>query len=414
MESDGTPWRPLVHVLDICQGGRLRARGAARARPRPDPQRRATRAPTTRSARSPRSSAASSRAARSPSADAGADARSYRVSFDKIHEPAPSSLASGTRSAGRQATARCLRPRRSDERRLSVAAVHAAQADRALLARARSTTRSSGDRWASTGSSHPPLDRPAPRPSRRRRSRPGARAVARRPRAARPRGARAPRRRPARPRAAARPPRRSSSRTTSSLLERPGKPPAAEVPAVELLQEAGRLAFAQLADGLADEEDQLGGDLLAGRLGARPRRGSRAAPTGCPGRRGRSSPRRRPCRRAPVCAFARLVTSPQAITGTSTSSTSSAVSRWSAVPVYICFAERGCSVRVAAPASTSFGPTSRQVREPSCKPAAHLHRDGHVDRARRRPRRSAARARGRRAASRRRRSSSPSAPGSRS
>ena len=42
-----------------------------------------------------------------------------------------------------------------------------------------------------------------------------------------------------------------------------------------------------------------------------------------------------------VCARARDVTSPDAITGTSTSETSSAVSEWSAVPVYICFAERG-------------------------------------------------------------------------
>src|SRR5205085_9738301 len=68
------------------------------------------------------------------------------------------------------------------------------------------------------------------------------------------------------------------------------------------------------------------------------------------------------------CALARDVTSPDAITGTSTSETSSAVSEWSAVPVYICFAERGCSVREAAPASTSRGPTSRQVRAPFSTP----------------------------------------------
>ena len=60
--------------------------------------------------------------------------------------------------------------------------------------------------------------------------------------------------------------------------------------------------------------------------------------------------------------------SPEAMTGTSTSSTSSAVSEWSASPVYICFAERGWSVSVAAPASTSFGPTSRQVLDPFCRP----------------------------------------------
>ena len=60
--------------------------------------------------------------------------------------------------------------------------------------------------------------------------------------------------------------------------------------------------------------------------------------------------------------------SPEAITGTSTSETSSAVSVWSAVPVYICCAERGWSVSDAAPASTSRGPTSRQSREPSATP----------------------------------------------
>ena len=67
-------------------------------------------------------------------------------------------------------------------------------------------------------------------------------------------------------------------------------------------------------------------------------------------------------------ARARDVTSPDAITGTSTRSTSSAVSEWSAVPVYICFAERGCSVSEAAPASTRRGPRSRHAREPSSSP----------------------------------------------
>src|SRR6185369_7002522 len=47
------------------------------------------------------------------------------------------------------------------------------------------------------------------------------------------------------------------------LLERPREAAAAQVPAVELLQEAARAALAQLADGLADEEDELGDDLLA-------------------------------------------------------------------------------------------------------------------------------------------------------
>ena len=44
------------------------------------------------------------------------------------------------------------------------------------------------------------------------------------------------------------------------------------------------------------------------------------------------------------------------------------MSAWSAVPVYICSAERGCRVSDAAPASTSRGPTSRHAREPSRSP----------------------------------------------
>ena len=52
------------------------------------------------------------------------------------------------------------------------------------------------------------------------------------------------------------------------LLERPRETPPPEIPAVELLQEPGRAPLAQLADGLADEEDELGDDLLAGRLAA--------------------------------------------------------------------------------------------------------------------------------------------------
>ncbi len=68
------------------------------------------------------------------------------------------------------------------------------------------------------------------------------------------------------------------------------------------------------------------------------------------------------------CAFAREVMSPEAITGTSTSETSSAVRACSALPVYICSAERGWRVSVSAPTSTSFGPTSRHVREPSRRP----------------------------------------------
>ena len=69
-----------------------------------------------------------------------------------------------------------------------------------------------------------------------------------------------------------------------------------------------------------------------------------------------------------VWAFARETMSPDAITGTSTSETSSAVRPWSAVPVYICCAERGWRVSDAAPASTRRGPTTRQSRDPSRRP----------------------------------------------
>src|SRR4051794_31398052 len=52
------------------------------------------------------------------------------------------------------------------------------------------------------------------------------------------------------------------------LLELPREASPAEVPAVELLQESCRTPLAELADGLAREEDELRDDLLAGRLRA--------------------------------------------------------------------------------------------------------------------------------------------------
>ena len=72
------------------------------------------------------------------------------------------------------------------------------------------------------------------------------------------------------------------------------------------------------------------------------------------------------CRSA--SARARLLTSPDAMTGTSTSDTSSAVSAWSAVPVYICCADRGCRVSADAPTSTRRGPALSASREPSRSP----------------------------------------------
>src|SRR6478736_9791892 len=51
------------------------------------------------------------------------------------------------------------------------------------------------------------------------------------------------------------------------LLERARETATAEVPAVELLQEAGCAMFPELANRLPDEEQQLRDHLLAGRLG---------------------------------------------------------------------------------------------------------------------------------------------------
>ena len=68
------------------------------------------------------------------------------------------------------------------------------------------------------------------------------------------------------------------------------------------------------------------------------------------------------------------------MTGTSTSATSSAVRAWSARPVYICWAERGCSVIAWAPASASFGPSVEAVARAVAHAAAQLHRHGHRDR----------------------------------
>ena len=143
---------------------------------------------------------------------------------------------------------------------------------------------------------------------------------------------------------------------------------AAQVPAVELAQEPDR-PFVHLALDLAHEPHQLGArprrasasaDALAGHLAQRPRPSLGAAADH--DRRGAGR------RRAPRCARARSVMSPEAITGIATRSTSSAVSVWSAVPVYICWAERGCSVSAATPSASSFGPRSSAVREPLRRP----------------------------------------------
>ena len=88
MTSDGTPWRPLVHIEDICLAF------AARSRP---PSLRST-ARLSTSVRRPRTTA-SARLAEIVAAEfpgcelsigpSGADNRSYRVSFEKIAAKLP-------------------------------------------------------------------------------------------------------------------------------------------------------------------------------------------------------------------------------------------------------------------------------------------------------------------------------------
>ena len=60
--------------------------------------------------------------------------------------------------------------------------------------------------------------------------------------------------------------------------------------------------------------------------------------------------------------------SPDAITGMPDRPTSSAVNVWSAVPVYICWAERGWMVSDATPRASSFGARSSAEREPFLRP----------------------------------------------
>ena len=64
--------------------------------------------------------------------------------------------------------------------------------------------------------------------------------------------------------------------------------------------------------------------------------------------------------------------SPDATTGTSTSPANSAVSEWSAPPLYICLCARGCRTRARAPALASCGPSSMHVREPGSIPLRNL------------------------------------------
>ena len=74
--------------------------------------------------------------------------------------------------------------------------------------------------------------------------------------------------------------------------------------------------------------------------------------------------------------------SPEAITGTSTSDTSSAVSAWSAMPVYICCAERGMEREHGRPRLDEPRPDLEARARAVAQPAAHLHGHRDVDRIR--------------------------------
>jgi nucleoside-diphosphate-sugar epimerase len=100
MTSDGSPWRPLVHALDICTA--IGARSTRRARwctTRPSTS--ATRATTTRYARSPRSSRMSSRAARCRSATRAPTTARTASTSARSTACCPASRATGTPSAAR-------------------------------------------------------------------------------------------------------------------------------------------------------------------------------------------------------------------------------------------------------------------------------------------------------------------------
>ena len=88
LKSDGTPWRPLVHIEDIARAFLARPRGATRAS---STSRRSTSAAprrTTASATSPRSSSdvVPGIGGRAVADGAGPDKRNYRVDCDK-HPP---------------------------------------------------------------------------------------------------------------------------------------------------------------------------------------------------------------------------------------------------------------------------------------------------------------------------------------
>ncbi len=129
MESDGTPWRPFVHIRDIATSIAC-ALEAPREVVHNEIFNVGNSRRTTRCARSPRSSAPSSPTAVTLAPGGGPDTRSYRVSFDKINERLPGFACGWDASAGRAELHEIFERIDMTARRLRVARVHTAQADR--------------------------------------------------------------------------------------------------------------------------------------------------------------------------------------------------------------------------------------------------------------------------------------------
>ena len=122
MTSDGTPWRPLVHGLDIAKAIRMTCSRPARAR---CTARSSTSAATRNNYRV--RDIAEIVAAEFPGCeltfgDPSADNRSYRVTFDKIREVLPGYDSRLGRRARRRAAARRLRVASTSTRTRSPAA----------------------------------------------------------------------------------------------------------------------------------------------------------------------------------------------------------------------------------------------------------------------------------------------------
>ena len=119
MTSDGSPWRPITHIEDICEAMLCALDGADARR---SPARRSTSAPTPRttaSARSPRSWPRTFPGCALTIGDSGGDTRSYRVSFAKIREHMPEFRTAWTAERGARAAQGGLRAHRADRARCS-------------------------------------------------------------------------------------------------------------------------------------------------------------------------------------------------------------------------------------------------------------------------------------------------------